>query len=147
MKTLAALLAIALFATPAIGQPDPRVQPRVTGARASAPQDESDEGEARVTKVGVTATAGNEEQIEVRLSGRDAGTVSSMTFEVPGMRASALAMTKTSSSGGQGNGRSVWTVNIDLDQYADGNGDVSAVLRPCCTIRPIIAIVVRSKGR
>ncbi len=72
-----------------------------------------------------------------------------MTFEIPGMRATALPMSKTTGSDGNGNannGTSLWTVTIDLDQHADDEGDVTVQLRPSCCFIPG-AIVVRSKGR
>lgn len=142
MKKLGALLVFTLFASSAMAQDG-------DGAQAPIACDSEGDAQPHVAAVSVSSTEGGEEIIDIRISGRNANAFESMSFDIPGMRAAAYPMTKTSGSSGGGNannGTSLWTVTIDLDQYEDAEGNVTVDLKPSCCYIPG-AIVVRSKGR
>ena len=140
MKRLAATLAFTLFATSAMAEDG-------HGGAAPIAADSGSEAQPHVAAVTVSATEDDDEIVDIRISGRNANAFEAMAFSIEGMRATALPMTKTSgSSGNNNNGTSLWTVSVDLDQYADADGNVTVQLRPSCCFIPG-AIVVRSKGR
>lgn len=103
-------------------------------------------GLAHVTAVNVSSTSGSMETVDIRYSGQHANEMPSLTFEIPGMREMVPQMTKVSGSNGNGNnGTSLWSVSIDLDQYADSNGDVSVILTSGCCNIPHGGIIVKTK--
>jgi hypothetical protein len=140
MKALGTLLVVTLLTASAIAQSD--------GGQPSSTTDEVPADQPHVASVRVLSTAGEEEVVRIRISGRNANAFSEMAFDIPEMRAAAFPMKKAfgSDGNGDGNGTSVWTVSVDLDKYADAGGDVTVELRPSCCFIPG-AIVVRSKGR
>lgn len=102
----------------------------------------------------VTDGIGDTEILEIRVSGNNVSQLTGMGIEFDNnSRASILPMTKATTEGSTApgnsgnNGTDVWLLNMDIDQFADPNGNISFTLTPPCCYIPQGGIVVRSKGR
>jgi hypothetical protein len=106
-----------------------------------------------VSSVQVSDGIGDQEVVEIRVSGSNVSEINGMMIDFDGARAVSLPMTKTTTEnnnapGNSGtNGTDVWIVTLDLDLYTDVNGTAALQLRPSCCYIPQGGIVVRSKGR
>ena len=140
------LLTVALLASPALADSGGG-GPRLDAPPATSCADGDDQ--PHIAHISVSEGEGDLEIVDIRISGKNANAFSSMSFDIPGARATTVPMTKTSGSNGNSsgnNGTSLWTIEIDLDPHADADDNVTVELRPSCCYIPG-AIVVRSKSR
>lgn len=146
MKITTSLLALALVSVSTLAAGDTSPARPLAEPSPIACADDTTDG-PKIAHVSVSEGEGDLEIVDIRVTGKNANAFDGMTFEIQGARAQGPAMTKVAGSNGpNGNGTSLWSVEIDLDQYADAEGKVVADLKPSCCWIPG-AIVVRSKGR